>query len=180
MSQEQVLRQVRPVKDEKVQLHASLKKKVDYWVSQFPAERKQSAVISALRETQHYNEGYLTTELINAVADYLDLPRIWVYEVASFYSMFAIKPVGRHCIAVCTNLSCMLRGADKIVEHLETKLKIKMGESSPCGTYYLKREEECLAACSQAPMMQIDHCYHVDLTPSSIDKILKDLENQPS
>lgn len=148
---------------------------IDEWVAKYPPERRQSAVLAALREVQHENEGFLTTPLMDAVADYLGMPRIAVYEVASFYSMFATKPVGKHCLAVCTNISCWLRGSDQIVEYLENKLGIKTGESTPDGRFYLKQEEECLAACCGAPMMQVDHVYHEHLTPAKIDEILAKL-----
>ncbi|MCB1778507.1 MAG: NAD(P)H-dependent oxidoreductase subunit E, partial [Candidatus Competibacteraceae bacterium] len=133
-------------------------------------------VLAALREVQHENGGYLTTELMDAVADYLDMPPIAVYEVASFYSMFELKPVGRHNISVCTNISCMLRGGDAILAHLERKLGIKLGESTMDGKFYLKREEECLAACCGAPMMQVDHVYYEHLTPEKVDQVLDRLE----
>ena len=91
--------------------------------------------------------------------------------------MYELEPVGRHTIAVCDNISCMLRGADEIIEHLETKLGVKLGESTPDGKFYLKREEECLAACCGAPMMQVDHVYHENLTPERVDEILAKLES---
>jgi NADH-quinone oxidoreductase subunit E len=113
---------------------------------------------------------------MNAVADYLGLPTIQVYEVATFYSMFQTRPVGRHNVAICTNISCMLRGADSIVDHVETKLGIKVGESTEDGRIYLKREEECLAACCGAPMMMVDHKYHENLCKEKVDEILDALE----
>lgn len=149
---------------------------IDRWLAKYPPERKQSAVLAALREVQHENGGYLTTELMDAVAEYLELPPIAVYEVASFYSMYELKPCGRHSISVCTNISCMLRGADEILAHIEKKLGIRLGESTPDGKFYLKREEECLAACSYAPMMQVDHVYYENLTPEKVDQILDNLE----
>lgn len=157
-------------------LSAHARAEIDRWLTRYPPDRKQSAVLAALREVQHENGGYLTTELMDAVADYLDLPPIAVYEVASFYSMFELKPVGRHSISVCTNISCMLRGGDAILAHLERKLGIKLGESTPDGKFYLKREEECLAACCGAPMMQVDHVYHEHLTPEKVDRVLDSLE----
>ncbi|HNB90509.1 MAG TPA: NADH-quinone oxidoreductase subunit NuoE, partial [Plasticicumulans sp.] len=117
-----------------------------------------------------------TNELMDAVADYLGLPAIAVYEVASFYSMYELKPVGRHNIAVCTNISCMLRGSDEIVAHIEQKLGIRLGESTADGKFYLKKEEECLAACASAPMMQVDHVYYENLTTAEVDRILDSLE----
>jgi NADH-quinone oxidoreductase subunit E len=113
---------------------------------------------------------------MNAVANYLALPSIQVYEVATFYSMFETKPVGRHNVSVCTNISCMLRGSDKIVSHLEEKLGVKLGESTKDGRFYLKIEEECLAACCGAPMMMVDHVYHENLTPMKVDEILEKLD----
>jgi NADH-quinone oxidoreductase subunit E len=129
-----------------------------------------------LHAVQHENGGFLTVELMNAVAEYLKLPTIQVYEVATFYSMFQTKPVGRHNVAICTNISCMLRGADDIVEHVEAKLGIKVGESTDDGRIYLKQEEECLAACCGAPMMMVDHKYHEELTKESVDEILDALD----
>lgn len=160
--------------DEVLSAHA--RAEIDGWLTRYPADRKQSAVLAALREVQHENGGYLTTELMDAVADYLDLPPIAVYEVGSFYSMFELKPVGRHCISVCTNISCLLRGGDAILAHLEKKLGIRLGESTPDGKFYLKREEECLAACCGAPMMQVNHVYHEHLTPEKVDRVLDSLE----
>lgn len=149
---------------------------IDHWIAKYPADRKQSAVLAALREVQHDNGGYLTTELMDAVADYLEMPPISVYEVASFYSMFELAPVGRHSISICTNISCMLRGSDEIVNYIQEKLGIEMGQSTPDGKFFLKREEECLAACAFAPMMQIDHVYYENLTPEKVDEILDNLE----
>jgi len=117
------------------QLSAHARAEIDHWLTRYPANQKQSAVLAALREVQHENGGYLTTELMDAVADYLDMPPIAVYEVASFYSMFELKPVGRHNISVCTNISCMLRGGDAILAHLEKKLGIKLGESTMDGKF---------------------------------------------
>ena len=157
-------------------LSAHAREVIDHWVAKYPPEQKQSAVLSALQEVQHENQGFLTTELMDAVADYLEMPRIAVYEVASFYSMFETEPVGRHSISICTNVSCMLRGSDAIVEHVEQKLGIKVGESTADGRIFLKREEECLAACCGAPMMMVDHVYHENLTTDRIDEILGELK----
>jgi NADH-quinone oxidoreductase subunit E len=152
------------------------REEIDHWVSKFPPGRQRSAVLSALRFAQEQNAGHLSPELLDAVAEYLSLPPIQVYEVASFYSMYELHPCGRHHVSICTNISCMLRGADDIVDRVEKKLGIKTGESTPDGRIYLKREEECLAACNNAPMMMVDHVYHENLTPESIDKILDELK----
>ncbi len=149
---------------------------IDHWIAKYPPDRKQSAVLAALREVQHENQGYLTTELMDAVADYLDMDPIAVYEVASFYSMFETEKVGRHSVSICKNISCMLRGANELVDHTEKKLGIKTGETTEDGRILLKQEEECMAACCGAPMMMVDHVYHENLTPEKIDEILDGLE----
>jgi len=159
-----------------VELSAHVREEIDKWTERFPEERKRSAVIGALHAAQHENGGYLTPQLMDAVAAYLELPPIQVYEVATFYSMFETKPVGRHSVSICTNVSCMLRGAEDLVEHVEKKLGISLGESTVDGRIYLKREEECLAACCGAPMMMVDHVYHENLTPERIDEILDGLD----
>ena len=148
---------------------------IDTWVAKFPPERKQSAVLAALTEAQHENKGFLTTALMDAVADYLELPHIAVYEVASFYSMFETAPCGRNSVAICTNISCMLRGSEDIVTHVEKKLGIRIGESTADGRIFLKPEEECLAGCCGAPMMQVNHVYHENLTVDRVDEILDGL-----
>jgi len=161
---------------DQLQLSEHVREEIDRWVKKFPEGRQRSAVIGALQVVQHENQGYLTPELMDAVAEYLELPPIQVYEVATFYSMFETTPVGRHSISVCTNISCMLRGSGDIVEHLEQKFGIKTGESTEDGKFYLKREEECLAACCGAPMMMVDHHYYENLTPEKVDAVLEKLE----
>ena len=157
-------------------LSAHTREDIDGWLARFPADQKKSALLAALRAAQHQNKGYLTTELMDAVADYLDLAPIEVYEVASFYSMYELKPVARHNVAVCTNVCCMLMGSDTIVNHLQNKLGIQLGESTEDGRIYLKVEEECLAACAGGPMMQVNHKYYTDLTPEKVDEIIDSLE----
>ena len=112
---------------------------IDAWVAKFPEGKQRSAVLAALRAAQHQNNGFLTAPLMDAVAAYLSLPPIQVYEVAAFYSMFETKPVGRIHVSVCTNISCMLCGSDKIVDHIQKKLGVQIGESTPDGKFYLKR-----------------------------------------
>lgn len=157
-------------------LSEHVREEIEHWKARFPEDRQRSAVIGALHAVQHENDGYLTPELMDAVAEYLELPNIQVYEVATFYSMFQTKPVGRNNVAICTNVSCMLRGADDIVEHVENKLGIKLGESTEDGRVYLKREEECLAACCGAPMMMVNHEYYENLTTERVDEILDGLD----
>ena len=108
------------------ELSQHVKEEIESWKARFPADRQRSAVISALHAVQHENHGFVTAEQMNAVAEYLELPTIQVYEVATFYSMFQTREVGRNEVAICTNVSCMLRGADDIVEHVEKKLGVKL------------------------------------------------------
>ena len=166
-----------PVLGEKsVRLSEHTRHEIDEWISRFPAGKQRSAVLSALRFTQEQNNGYLTPELMDAVAEYLQLPPVQVYEVATFYSMFETHPCGRHHVSICTNISCMLNGAEDLVAHCEKKLGIKLGESTPDGRIFLKQEEECLAACTGAPMMMVDHVFHEYLTPEKVDKVLDELK----
>ena len=149
---------------------------IDEWIGRFPTGKQRSAVLSALRFTQEQNNGYLTPELMDGVAEYLKLPPVQVYEVATFYSMFETHACGRHHVSICTNISCMLNGAEDLVKHCEKKLGIKLGESTPDGRIFLKQEEECLAACTGAPMMMVDHVFHEYLTPEKVDKVLDELK----
>ena len=158
------------------QLSAHAREEIDELLSHFPAEQKKSALLGALNVVQHENNGFLTDELMELVADDLGLAKIEVYEVASFYSMYELKPVARNNVAICTNISCMLMGSQSIVDHVEKKLGIKIGESTDDGRIYLKKEEECLAACAGGPMMQVNHVYYENLTPEKVDEILDSLE----
>ena len=158
------------------ELSTHVREKIDAWKTRFPEDQQRSAVIRALHLVQHENEGWITADQLNAVAAYLDLPPIQVYEVATFYSMFQTKPCGRNEVSICTNISCMLRGADDIVEHVENRLGIKLGESTADGRIFLKREEECIAACVGGPAMQVNHKYYENLTPGMVDEILDGLE----
>ncbi|MES2997859.1 MAG: NADH-quinone oxidoreductase subunit NuoE [Pseudomonadota bacterium] len=158
-------------------LPAALKAKIEKWAEKYPPERRQSAVLSALTLAQEHNQGYLSQALIDAVADYLHMSRVTAYEVATFYSLYELKPVGRHKIGVCTNISCMLSGCDKIVKHLKNRLQINFGETTADGQFTLK-EVECLGACANAPVIHIGQRYYEDLTPKKIDKILDTLDGQ--
>ncbi len=164
------------VKEKRAAISKATRHKIDQWLAKYPEDRKQSAVLTALTLVQEDNGGWLSTELMDAVAEYLEMPPIAVYEVATFYSMFDLEPVGRHKITVCNNISCMLCGGDDIIRHIENKLGIKVGETTPDGRFTLKREEECLAACAGAPMMAIDGHYYEHLTPEKVDAILDGLE----
>jgi len=156
-------------------LSPATRAEIDTWVAKYPPEWKRSAVMAALRIVQDANGGWLTPALMDAVADYLEMPPIEVYEVASFYSMYETKPVGRHKICVCTNVSCLVCGSGQIVEHLEKRLGIGFGETTPDGRFTLK-EVECLGACCGAPMLQVGRQYYEQLTPERVDAILDQLD----
>ena len=156
-------------------LSDSSRTEIDRWIAKYPPDQKQAAVMAALRIAQEQNGGWLSVELIEAVAEYLEMPPVAVEEVATFYTMFDLKPVGRYKVCVCTNIACQLNGSDRIMNHLQTRLGIKPGETSAGGKFSLK-EVECLAACGGAPMMMIDKTYYENLTPEKVDEILNKLE----
>ena len=145
-------------------------------LDKYPPDRRQSALMAALRIAQD-EHGWLSEALIEHVANIIQVPPVKAYEVATFYSMYELNPVGKHKLCLCTNISCMLRGSDEIVDHLKTKLGIGFGETTDDGQFTLK-EVECLAACAGAPMMQVGHDYYEDLTPEKIDQILESLKTE--
>ncbi len=148
------------------------KEKIEYWLKKYPADKRRSAVVAALLMVQEQNGGWLSPSSMDAVADYLRLAKIEVYEVATFYDMFELKPIGKHKITICTNISCSLGGSLKIVECVQEKLGIKMGETTEDGKFTL-RESECLAACGNAPMCQVDDkVYHENLTVEKMTALL--------
>jgi NADH-quinone oxidoreductase subunit E len=152
------------------------RKTIDHWVAKFPADKKRSALIQSLIAAQEQNGGWITMELTEAVADYLELPPVWAHEIVSFYSMFFTEPVGRHKVNICTNISCWLNGAERMVEHAERKLGIKLGETTADGRITLVREEECLAGCCGAPMAVVDGHYKEHLDIDTLDELLDGLE----
>lgn len=146
-------------------------REIEHWVSKYPSDQAQSAVMGVLMVVQEEN-GHLTPDMMDAVAEYLNMAPIAVYEVASFYTMYETKPVGRHLINVCTNISCKLRDSDAVVAHLQSSLNVKIGETTEDARFTL-RAVECLGACVNAPMMQVDKDYHENLTAEKIDNILE-------
>jgi NADH-quinone oxidoreductase subunit E len=152
------------------------RKMIDHWVSKFPEDKQRSALIQSLMAAQDQNGGWITRELTEAVAGYLELPPVWAHEVVSFYSMFFTEPVGRHKVNICTNISCWLNGAEDIVSHAEQKLGVRLGGTTEDGRITLVREEECLAGCCGAPMAVVDGHYHEKLDLKKLDAILDGLE----
>ncbi len=129
--------------------------KIDRAIAKYPPERRQSAVMAALTIAQD-EKGWLSTETMDFVAQYLGMPAIAVYEVASFYTMYDLKPVGRHKITVCTNLPCALQGSGDAVRRLREKLGVGIGETTPDGRFTLK-EGECMGACGDAPVLLVNN-----------------------
>lgn len=152
-------------------LSPKVRAELDQWLQRYPENQKQSGVFEALRLVQEENGGWLTVPLMDTVAAYLNISNIAVYEVATFYSLYHLKPVGKHVIDVCTNISCHLNGAEGIVSHIKKRLGIECDETTSDGQFTL-REVECLGACIAAPVCQIGKQYHESLTPEKIDQIL--------
>ena len=149
--------------------------KIDYELTKYPADQRQAAVMSALRIVQT-ERGWLSQECISEVAEYLRMPEIAAMEVATFYNMYDLEPVGKYKLTVCTNISCMLRDSDAIVDHLQAKLGVGFDEVTVDGKFCLK-EGECMGACSGAPLMTVNnHTMHENLTPESVDAILERLK----
>jgi NADH-quinone oxidoreductase subunit E len=153
-----------------------VKQQVDAWIAKYPADQKRSAVVAALLIAQEKNGGWLSESVMNEVAAYLELARIEVYEVATFYDLFELKQTGKHKIAICTNIACLLRGSDAILAAVKTRLGIDVNQTTKDGQFYL-RETECLAACTGAPMCQIDDkAYHEHLTPERMIALIDALD----
>ncbi len=157
------------------ELSDTVKQEIDRWVAKYPKGKQQSAVVAALFLAQEQNNNWLSEAAMNAVAAYLDLPPIVVFEAATFYDMFNVKPIGKHKISLCTNVSCQLRGSDKLVACLKKRLGIGLNETTEDGLFSL-REVECMAACASAPMCQInDKHYHENLTPEKLLMLVDEL-----
>lgn len=149
--------------------------KIDYELTKYPDDQRQAAVMSALRIVQT-ERGWLSRESISEVAEYLKMPEIAAMEVATFYNMYDLEPVGKYKITICTNISCMLRDSDAIVDHLQNKLGVGFNEITPDGKFCLK-EGECMGACGGAPLFIVNnHTMHEFLTPEKVDQILETLE----
>lgn len=149
--------------------------KIDYELTKYPADQRQAAVMSALRIVQT-ERGWLSKESITEVAQYLGMPEIAAMEVATFYNMYDLSPVGKYKITICTNISCMLRGSDEIVNHLQQKLGVGFNEITPDGKFCLK-EGECMGCCGGAPLMHVNNTQmHEFLTTEKVDAILEELK----
>ncbi|WP_019555926.1 NADH-quinone oxidoreductase subunit NuoE [Thiomicrorhabdus arctica] len=156
-------------------IQGDIKARIDKWIAIYPEEQKKSAVMSALRIVQECHNGYLTNDLMDQVATYLEITPMEVYEVATFYGNYEHAPVGEIKLCICNSISCMLRGNQGIYDYLEQKLGIKPGETTADGRFTIKKVE-CLGACGGAPMMQVGKDYHENLTNQSIDLLLAEWE----
>ena len=151
--------------------------KIDYELTKYPADQRQAAVMSALRIVQT-ERGWLSKESITEVAQYLGMPEIAAMEVATFYNMYDLSPVGKYKVTICTNISCMLRGSDEIVNHLQQKLGVGFNEITPDGKFCLK-EGECMGCCGGAPLMHVNNTQmHEFLTTEKVDAILEELNQE--
>ena len=149
--------------------------KIDYELTKYPTDQRQAAVMSALRIVQT-ERGWLSKESITEVAQYLGMPEIAAMEVATFYNMYDLSPVGKYKVTICTNISCMLRGSDEIVNHLQSKLGVGFNEITPDGKFCLK-EGECMGCCGGAPLMHVNNTeMHEFLTTDKVDAILEGLK----
>lgn len=156
-------------------LSSETMQKIDREFVKYPPNQRQSAVMAALRFAQ-YEKGWLDTETMDFLAEYIGMPPIAVYEVATFYNMYHLKPVGKYTITVCTNLSCTLVGALDLVHHLERKWEISVGETTADGKFTLK-EAECMGACGDAPLCLVNNTKMLSfLTPEKLDQILSGLD----
>ena len=149
---------------------------LEFWLAKYPGDQRQSAVIPGLHVLQNMQGGFLTTDLMDSLAAYIGMPKIAVYEVATFYGMYDLSPVGKHKVNVCDNISCMLNGAGEIIDHISKRLSIKPGETTKDGQITLKTVE-CQGACCGAPMLEVDEVFYEKLTTEAVDKIIDNLES---
>jgi NADH-quinone oxidoreductase subunit E len=152
-----------------------IRARIDAHIAKYPAEWKQSAVMPALTLVQEHNGGWLSRELMDDVAAYLDMPEVSVYEVASFYGMYDLEPTGRHKVCICNSISCMLNGSEDLIHHVEHKYGVRPGETTPDGRFTFK-EVECLGACRDAPAVLIGKTYHERLSAEDLDGLIEGLE----
>ena len=155
-------------------LSADALKKIDREVAKYPPEHKSSAVIAALAVAQD-EKGWLATETMDFVAEYLGMPPIAVYEIATFYEMYNTKPTGKYKLTLCTNLPCALQGAAKAAQHLREKLSVEFGETTADGMFTLK-EGECFGACGDAPVLLVNNKHMCSwMSEEKIDALLAEL-----
>ncbi|MDQ3141777.1 MAG: NAD(P)H-dependent oxidoreductase subunit E [Bacteroidota bacterium] len=153
------------------------KSEIEEIIQRYPPERKKSALLPLLHIAQKENGGWLSVEIMDEVSEILGIHKIEVYEVASFYSMYHLKPVGKYVLEICRTGPCCNLGAEEIIEYLEDKLEIQVGETTADGLFTLKTVE-CLAACGTGPVLQIgpEYMYHENLDKMKVDQLIEDLK----
>jgi NADH-quinone oxidoreductase subunit E len=161
----------------KIEFSKNTLQKIEELVSHYPKDRQKSAIIPILHIVQEENAGWLSTAAMDSVAEVLQIQPIEVYEVATFYSQFNLEPTGKHILEVCRTGPCCMIGAEKLITHLETKLGIKCGETTPDGMFTLK-PVECLGACGYGPVIQIGEKYYEHLDIQKTDELLEKLKNK--
>lgn len=158
-------------------LSADSLKKIDREIAKYPIDRKQSAVMSALAIAQD-EKGWLANETINFVAEYLEMPPIAVYEVATFYNMYNLEPIGKYKITVCTNLPCALSGSNETADYIKKKLGIEFNQTTADGKFTLK-EGECFGSCGDAPVLLVNNKRMCSfMTNEMVDQLLEELKNE--
>jgi NADH-quinone oxidoreductase subunit E len=162
-------------RDKSALFSPEVRAEIDREIAKYPPEWKQSAVMAALTTVQEWNGGWLTRELMDDVAVYLDMPEVGVYEVASFYGMYDLEPTAKHKVCVCNSISCMLNGSEELIHHVEHKYGVKPGETTDDGRFTFK-EVECLGACRDAPAVLIGKTYHEKLSAEALDRLIEGLE----
>ena len=163
------------VRDKETLFTPEIRAEIDRHVAKYPAEWKQSAVMPALTLVQDWNGGWLSRELMDDVAAYLDMPQVAVYEVATFYGMYDLEPTAKHKVCVCNSISCMLCGSEELIEHVEKKYGVKPGDTTQDGRFTFK-EVECLGACRHAPAVLVNKTYHENLSADALDKLIEGLD----
>lgn len=162
-------------RDKETLFTPEIRAEIDRHIAKYPAEWKQSAVMPALTLVQESNGGWLSRELMDGVAAYLDMPKIAVYEVATFYGMYDLEPTAKHKVCVCNSISCLLSGSEDLIAHVEEKYDVKPGQTTPDGRFTFK-EVECLGACRNAPAVLVGKTYHENLSAQALDELIAGLE----
>ncbi|WP_295428476.1 NAD(P)H-dependent oxidoreductase subunit E [uncultured Thiodictyon sp.] len=162
-------------RDKSTLLTPALRAAIDAHAAKYPAQWRQSAVMPALTLVQDSNGGWLSRELMDEVAAYLDMPAVAVYEVASFYGMYDLAPTAAHKVCICNSISCLLNGSEDLIHHVEHRYQVKPGETTADGRFTFK-EVECLGACRDAPAVLIDQTYHEKLSAETLDRLIEGLQ----
>lgn len=155
----------------------TMKAEIDKEVAKFPEGKQRSAILAAIRIVQQYGRNWIKQDELKAIAEYLDVPQVYVFEVATFYTMCKQEPVGKYHINLCTNVSCQLNGCDKIGEKLKERLQIDYGEVTEDGLFSIE-QVECLGSCSTAPVCHIGTAYYENLSDERVDEIIDELKQQ--